>query len=144
MAEQPLPVTNIMHPAPHRHRVGLLALYFGIFGAPLAWNVELLVGTALTGHQCFPRYVPRALPMWTGTWSFVLGMNIVAFVLAIAAALVAWRSWRRTGDEKPGSAHSGEGRTRFMALSGLLSSGLFLLALLFTLGVILLVPVCSG
>jgi hypothetical protein len=144
MSEPRLPFTNLAHPAPHRHRVGLLALCFGIVGAPLAWNIELLVGTALTGHQCFPRYMPRALPMWTGTWGFLLGMSIAAFVLAIAAALVAWRSWQRTSDETPGSAHSGEGRTRFMAMSGLICSGLFLLALLFTLAAILLVPVCSG
>lgn len=144
MAEQLLPLTNIMHPAPHRRRVGLLALCFGIVGAPLAWNLELLVGVALNGHQCFPRYMPRTLPTWSGTWGFLLGMNIAAFVLAIAALLVAWRSWQRTRDEKPGSAHGGEGRTRFMAMSGLMCSGLFLLALLFTLGVILLVPVCSG
>jgi hypothetical protein len=144
MTEQPLPLTNIMHPAPDGNRVGLLALCFGIVGAPLAWNVELLAGAALTGHQCFPHYLPRALPMWTGTWGFLLGMSIAAFVLAIAAALVAWRSWRRSSDEKPGSVHSGEGRTRFMAMSGLMCSGLFLLALLFTLGAILLVPICSG
>jgi hypothetical protein len=144
MSERGLPFTNIAHPAPHRHRVGLLALCFGIVGAPLAWSIELLTGSALTGHQCFPRYLPRVLPMWAGTWGFLLGMSIAAFVLAIAAVLVAWRSWQRTSDEKPGSAHGGEGRTRFMAMSGLICSGLFLLALLFTLAVILLVPLCGG
>jgi hypothetical protein len=144
MSEPRLPFTNIAHPAPHRQRVGLLALGFGIVGAPLAWNIELLVGTALSGHQCFPRYMPLAVPLWTGTRGFLLAMSVVAIVMGIAAGLVAWRSWRRTHDEKPGSAHSGEGRTRFMALCGLLSSGLFLVALVFTLAAIMLVPLCSG
>lgn len=144
MSESRLPFTNIAHPAPHRQRVGLLALGFGIVGAPLAWNIELLVGTALSGHQCFPRYMPLAVPLWTGTRGFLLTMSVVAIVLGMAAGLVSWRSWRRTHDEHPGSAHSGEGRTRFMALCGLLSSGLFLVALVFTLATIVLVPLCSG
>jgi hypothetical protein len=53
---------------------------------------------------------------------------------------VAWRSWSRTREENQGSsgagdAHgpaaalleTGEGRTRFMALAGVLTSGGFLL-----------------
>lgn len=144
MSEPRLPFTNIAHPAPHRQRVGMLALGFGIVGAPLAWNIELLAGTALSGHQCFPRYMPLAVPLWTGTWGFLLAMSVVAIVIAIAAGLVAWRSWRRTRDEKPGSVHGGEGRTRFMAMCGLLCSGLFMVALVFTLAAILLVPLCSG
>lgn len=144
MSERRLPFTSIAHPAPHRQRVGMLALGFGIVGAPLAWNIELLAGAALSGHQCFPRYLPLAVPLWTGTWGFLLATSVVAIVMGIAAGLVAWRSWRRTRDEKPGSVHGGEGRTRFMAMCGLLSSGLFLVALVFTLAAIVLVPLCSG
>lgn len=144
MSEQRLPVTDITHPVPHRHRVGLLALGFGLAGAPLAWNIALLAGTALSGYQCFPRYLPLALPLWSGTRALLLAMCVVALVIGIAAALVAWRSWRRTREVQPGSAHSGEGRTCFMALCGLLCSGLFLVALLFTLAAIVLVPLCNG
>lgn len=122
----------------------MLALGFGILGAPLAWNVELLVGSALSGYQCFPRYVLLAAPGWTGTWGLLLLMSLIAIIVAIAATLVSWRSWRRTCDEKPGSVHSGDGRTRFMAMCGLLCSGLFMIALLFTLAAIVLVPVCRG
>jgi hypothetical protein len=144
MSEPRLSFTNIAHPAPHRKRVGMLALGFGIVGAPLAWNIELLVGTALSGQQCFPRYLPLAVPLWTGTWGFLLAMSVAAIVMAIAAGLVSWRSWRRTRDEKPGSVYGGNGRTRFMAMCGLLCSGLFLIALVFTLAAVLLVPLCSG
>ena len=42
MSKQRLPVTDIAHPVPHRHRVGLLALGFALLGAPLAWNIALL------------------------------------------------------------------------------------------------------
>lgn len=138
-----LPTTHAEHPAPHRHRVGLLALAFGIVGAPLAWNIELLVGVALSGHQCYPRYMPLAIPLWTGTWGFLLTMSLVALALGILAGLVSWRSWNRTHDEKPSSAQGGDGRTRFMALCGLLSSGLFLVALVFTILVVFMVPLCT-
>ncbi|HWG11539.1 MAG TPA: hypothetical protein VN693_08610 [Rhodanobacteraceae bacterium] len=141
MDEQILPFTNISHPAPHRHRVSLGALVFGIAGAPLAWNVELLAGAALAGHQCYPRDIPLSLPRWTGTWEFLLTLSLAAIVLGLSAGGVAWHSWGRVRDEMSGSG--GEGRTRFLALSGMLCSGLFLLALLFTLAVVWLVPLCS-
>ena len=144
MSKQRLPVTDIAHPVPHRHRVGLLALGFALLGAPLAWNIALLAGSAVSGYQCFPRHEPLALPLWAGTRDTLLAMCVVALALGVAAALVAWRNWRRTRDEKPGTAHAGEGRTRFMALCGLLCSGLFLIALLFTLAAVVLVPLCNG
>lgn len=137
------PATEIAHPAPSRHRVGLLALGFGIVGAPLAWNTELLVGSALSGHQCYPRNLPLPVPLWAGTGEVLLAMSLVALALGVAAAWVSWHSWTRTREEKPGSAHGGNGRTRFMALSGLLTSGLFLVALVFTIAAVALVPLCS-
>jgi len=144
MSDETLVLTHLGHPAPHRHRVGLLALGFGIVGAPLAWNIELLVGVALSGHECYPRYLPLSVPLWNGTWSALLVISIIAIALGIVAGLVSWRSWSRTRDESPKEAHSGDGRTRFMAMCGLLSSGLFLVALAFTIAVVLLVPLCKG
>ena len=134
---------RIEQPTPHRRGVGLLALGFGLVGAPLAWNIELLVGTALSGHQCYPRYLPLAVPLWTGTGGLLLVMSLLALVLGVAAALVSWRSWARTRDEKPGGGPDSNGRTRFMALCGLLTSGLFLVALVFTIAAVTLVPLCD-
>jgi hypothetical protein len=144
MAESNLPLVDIRHPVANRYRVGLLALAFGVAAAPLAWNIELLVGVALSGHQCYPGYVPQASPSWGGTWWFLLALSLAAIVLGISGALVSWRSWTRTHDEHPSPAHSGEGRNRFLALCGMLTSGLFLVALLFTLAMVLMVPLCSG
>lgn len=138
-----MPASNIEHPAPARHRVGLIALMFGIVGAPLGWTLQLLAGTALSGHQCYPRYFPLAVPLWTGTGWVLMTMTVLGLVLAVIAGVVSWRNWGRTRDEKPGPAHGGEGRTRFMALSGLLSSGLFIIAIVFTVAAIALVPLCS-
>lgn len=141
---EPLTAANrIEQPEPARRRVGLLALAFGLVGAPLAWNIELLVGTAFSGHQCYPRYLPLAVPLWTGTGGLLLAMSLLALALGVAAALVSWRSWTRTRDVEPGGGHGANGRTRFMALSGLLTSGLFLIALVFTIAAVTLVPLCT-
>ena len=140
--------TNGAHPAPMRGRVGLPALVFGVVGAPLAWNVQLLTAVAITSHSCYPARAPLALPIWSGVWAIVLVVSIVCIVVAIAAALVSLRNWRLTRDEKPGSSHLllsvGDGRTRFLAMCGMLTSGLFLVALAFAVVSLFLSPLCSG
>ena len=146
MAAEDLPQVSIKHPAPHRHRVSLGALFFGLSAAPVAWNAQLLFGFALSAHACYPRDVPLALPIWNDLWWILMIINVVGIVLAIAGGLVAFRSWRRTFDEAPGSAHqlldTGEGRTRFLAMLGVLTSVLFVLALLFATAVDFVVPLC--
>jgi len=66
--------------------------------------------------------------------------------LAILGGLVSFRNWRLTFDEAPGSAHhlldNGEGRTRFLAMFGILTSVLFALGLVFATAAVFLVPLC--
>ena len=122
------------HAAPHRGRVPLWALWAGLFGGPLLWSVQLLANYAFVAHSCYPTSMPRTTPTFGGVWGLALGISIVALVGTAAAGLVALRSWRATRDEKAGAAASlldtAEGRTRFMAMTGLVLSGIFLLAVL--------------
>jgi membrane protein implicated in regulation of membrane protease activity len=142
-----LPPLRISHPAPQRDRVGLTALLFGIAAPPIAWSAQLLLSVALSGYACYPRNRFLAAPLWGGLWSILLAISVAGIVLAIIAGLVAWRSWRRTRDERPGSAHHlldrGDGRTRFMAMCGILASTLFLVALVFGIAALYLVPLCG-
>lgn len=146
MAAEDLAEISIRHPAPHRRRVSLAALFFGLAAAPFAWNAQLLVGVALSAHACYPRDVPLALPIWSNLWWILLIIDAVGIVLAIAGGLVAFASWRRTFSEAPGSAHqlldTGEGRTRFLAMFGLLTSVLFVLAILFGTAANFVIPLC--
>lgn len=146
MATEHLPAVSIDHPAPQRNRVGLAALFFGLGAAPFAWNMQLLIGTALSGHACYPRDVPLALPIWSGLWWLLLAIDVAGVVLAIAGGLVSWRSWRLTHDEASGSAHhlldAGEGRTRFIAMFGILTSCLFTVGLVFASAALFVVPLC--
>lgn len=146
MAAERLPQVSIEHPAPHRNRVGLAALFFGLGAAPFAWNMQLLFGAALSGQACYPHDVPLALPSWGGLSWWLLAIDVAGIVLAIAGGLVSWRSWRLTRDEGSGSAHHlldvGEGRTRFLAMFGILASCLFTVGLVFATAALIWVPLC--
>jgi hypothetical protein len=147
MAANNVSAIKISHPAPHRGRIGLATLLFGISAAPAAWNVQLLFSVALSGRNCYPHANPLAAPLWNGLRPVLFAISLAAIVLAIIGGLVALRSWRKTFDESAGSAHHlldrGEGRTRFMAMAGMLVSALFLIALAFGTAALCLVPLCG-
>jgi len=142
-------VTETAHPAPARHRVSLGALWFGLFGAPAAWSVQMLADYSTNAHGCFTRLYPLSSPtMGAARMSLVLWLvSAAAVVIGIAALVVALRSYLATRHEWRGEAHEllevGEGRTRFMALSGVMLSALFLLASLVHAASVLLLAECS-
>jgi hypothetical protein len=146
MAAENLSQVSVKHPAPHRHRVSLAALFFGLAAAPAAWNAQLLISVALSAHACYPRDVPLTLPIWGGLWPILVAIDVAGIVLAVAGGLVSLRSWRLTFDEAPGSAHQlldiGQGRTRFLAMFGVLTSVLFTLGMLFAAAAVFVVPLC--
>lgn len=127
-------VATAAHPAPARHTVALAALWFGLFGAPAAWSVQLMANYALVAHGCFPSAEPRSTPVFGGLWTVALVVSIVALLVAAAAFLVARRSWLSTREEHHGDREAllevGEGRTRFMAYAGMLVSALFVLGVI--------------
>ncbi len=141
----PMPV-GARHPSPHRHRVTPRALWFGLYGAPAAWSVQVLVGFAMSAHGCYPRAIPLASPV-IGVRAIALLVTAVAAGLAIAAGVTALVSWRTTREEMDGREEAlleiGDGRTRFMALSGVLVSILFLLAIGLSYLSIAVVPPCT-
>ena len=132
------------HPAPLRHLVPVGALWFGLTGAPLAWSAQLVASYAFSAHSCFPRLVPLSVPQ-VGASVFVLLLlagSASALLVGGLALITAVRSWRATVLETDASTHAavdvGEGRTRFMTLSGIFVSAVFLLGS-FTLAALVLV-----
>lgn len=116
-----------------RHDVSPGALWFGLFGAPAAWSLQLMAGYALTAHGCFPASAPRVVPTFGGLWIAVLIISLAALGLAIAAEATAWRSWRVASTE----------RTRFMALAGMMLSGLFLIGVVMAGIPLFIKPACG-
>ncbi len=116
------------HLSSGRHQVSLTALWFGLFAAPTVWSLQLLLLYPVVAHACFPRDRPLSVPLLSTP--VVLLVSVVALAVAAAAGLIALRSWRSTrAEHHAGEEHlpeTGEGRSRFMALGGMLLSGLFL------------------
>jgi hypothetical protein len=136
------------HPAPHRDRVPGWQIALGLFGGPAAWSAQSMLDAGLAGYSCFPKDEPLRTPLWAGLDTTLLTLNLVAIAVCIVSALIAWRAYRLTGEERPGSAHhlleSGDGRTRFLAFAGVMTSVLFIVAVAFETVEIFMVSPCHG
>jgi hypothetical protein len=113
-------------PAGPRWGIGCtLLLWFGVFGAPAAWVLLLVGGYAFEEVECSAGSRHWGFDSWTGNLALFVATAIVA-AAAVAAALASWRAAQRpeAGDVR--------GRLRWMAFSGILVGGLFLVLILFT------------
>jgi hypothetical protein len=119
--------------APRGHTLSPGALWFGLFGAPAAWSLQLLTGYALTAHACLSAAIPRTAMVSGGSWVAAVMVGVAALGFATAAGATAGRSWRRSGTE----------RTRFMSLAGMLLSGLFLIGVVMAGIPLILRPACG-
>jgi hypothetical protein len=136
-----------VHPAPAVRGVTPPALWFGLFGAPVAWSLQLLASYALVAHGCYPDAQPMTMPVVPGLKTLVLGTGVAALAVALLAGGSAWRSWRATRHEPEGEhealLEAGEGRTRFMALAGLLLGAVFVLGIVMNVVPLLLLRPCG-
>lgn len=95
--------------------------------APVAWSMLELTAYGLASHACFPGYEPRMT--LSGSWlqPLLLGVGVLALVVGLAGLTASWRSLRCTADEHRGATGEllevGEGRTRFLAIWGVLAGG---------------------
>ena len=127
-----------------RPRVSLGALWFGLLAGPLAWIVQELVGYGFAARACGApglRPIPLAPALGIGE----LVVSGAAIVLAAAGLVTAGLAWRRAHDrsnedERPAA---GDERSAFMALTGMMSAFLFLLAVLMNVAGYFLVPPCA-
>jgi len=74
----------------------------------------------------------------------LLIFDVAALLAAAAGGLVSWQAWQRArkngGDRHP--PHAREGRNRFLAMWGMLSSLWFFFAILFNIIASVTVPPC--
>jgi hypothetical protein len=122
------------------------ALWFGLFGAPFFWSAQLIITYALAAHACYPAHAPL-LTSSSATVRAAAGAVIVAALGGCAAAtMISIRNCRALGPGRPRSpANRGdarEGRTRFMAYSGVLLGTLFTGGVVMSGAAVLLLPMC--
>jgi len=120
-------------PAPEVRQPRFLWLLFGCSAAPLAWLGHVMLAYGVTAHVCYPADHPVAA---SANWLFALliFVDLVSLALCLAGAWVSWRIWLLV--------RGGEGRNRFLALWGLMSSLWFFVAVLFNVIASLTVPPC--
>jgi hypothetical protein len=138
-------MTDLAHPASRHHRTRPRFLWTALFAVPCMWALRLVVNYAIDSHFCFPSEIRRShLPTWA--WPTLLSIDLATIAVAAAAALISQHYWRRAQDEVAPRApliESGEGSARFLAMWGLIISIGFLVAVLFDLVGLWIVPVCG-
>lgn len=135
------------HPAPHADRVGILRLLLLLAGAPIAWAVQISAGYAAAAYACYPDRFSLPAPVLPHLHGALATLSAATIAVSVACALLSYRSWRATRHEFEGDRHHlldvGEGRTRFMSMCALINSVLFTVALILTIGALVLVAPCG-
>ena len=93
---------------------GNLALWYAFLGAPVVWFIDLGFVYFWVSPSCVLR---TSLPLYL--------IDGVALVLALFALLIGYNIWQDTGEELPGEHATRTDRSRFMAVVGIMMSGLF-------------------
>lgn len=127
-------------PAPARRRVSSPLLFFGVTAAPLAWIVQNVVNATLAGTRCGDG-------LEHGGRVALLIVDGVAALIAVAAIAVSVQAWRSVRGEHAGRGdllEVAEGRTRFVAMCGILTGVGFLVGIIFASLVAGGVTQCAG
>lgn len=134
------------HPAPHRGRVSFTALVFGASAAPLFWLGQMMLGYGASAIACYGSDHPTTIASASALRTALVLFDAVAIVAALAAGTVSFLAWREvrheTEGDKTDALEIGDGRARFMALWGIMSSLCFFLAIMFTTIASVTVPLC--
>jgi hypothetical protein len=143
--------TFIQRSAPsHGERIGWLALVFALVGGPGAWFMQICAGYMLANGPCFPHDSRRIAPphAFDWTWPALIALLILGVLIALAAFAVAFGAWRRTPPDNPASEEPVRidviGRTRFLALWGMIYGASFAVATLVNAVAYILLPRCGG
>ena len=134
------------HPAPAREQVSTFWLLAGFAIPPAAWIVEMLLGTGIASNACPLTGGLRHPAAFVGEGKLLVAITAVCLAAAIASGLMSRHHWLQVRHEKNDSEHShltiGEGRTRFLALAGMVNAATFATAILFSLLEPIVIPFC--
>ncbi len=131
--------------SPPPRQVGATVLLLAFAAGPLAWGLHLAVNFAFASEVCFPGLTPRAGAAGVGwLWALLIVIDLAGMAGCAAAAVLAWRTWRAAPRHLPvdREIETGEGRSRFLAAWGMLTSALFATAILFDFVSRWVVPLC--
>ncbi|HWA91411.1 MAG TPA: hypothetical protein VG889_15350 [Rhizomicrobium sp.] len=111
---------------------------FGASAAPIFWIGQVILGYWVSAEACYGSDHPGAAMPAESLRALLTAFDAVAILAALAGGAVSILVFRATGSE-----NEVEGRTRFLAIWGLLSSLWFLGAIVFNVIATLGVPLCT-
>jgi hypothetical protein len=138
-------MTAVAYPTPPRPAPPSLVSFalglFSVFGGPVAWYVQLCGGFALATQSCVVDGVHAAEPLTHMQWAgpAMTGLMAVSFLVSLGSFGVAWQGFKRAETRTPGL-----GRSRFMAIWGMLLASVFALATAMTAVGFWMIPRCTG
>lgn len=133
----------------HEARPSGLSLTLGLLLAPAAWFVQTNLAQTIASWGCFPYERPVDQPAMSWLQHGELIFALLALLMGVAGAAIAWRNWRRTAvfasavkEQSAIDRHTA--RDVFIARAGALASALFVFALIATDLAWLIVSPCGG
>jgi len=106
--------TTMEQAKPHA-AAGTASLWAGVLGAPAAWGLQFEINYALVPWIC------------GHGWRFLIPLISAIFIaIGIATFVLTWREWSKVRSAAQSDDQAGEhGREYFLAILGLMVSGLF-------------------
>ena len=114
------------------------ALWYAVFGAPIAWSLQFAGGYWLSEAQCSPTGGQWQIPL--SGWAIGLGAG--ALLVALGALVTAIALFRRSSGAEVKGPPPG-GRIRFLAVVGMTVAPLFIAIILMTTAGVLVLQPCS-
>jgi hypothetical protein len=108
-----------------------------LFGAPLAWLLQMWFCEPLAAHACYPRTKTLEHPLLNHLSLDLAGIGLAALLAGSGALLIAWR-----GRQIVGNSAGAKSPTTFLLELGVLISVACVIAIVFTLAAAILVAPC--
>ncbi len=131
---------SIEAPFSGRSQIGMIWIWLGLLGAPAAWVIQVFFSEPFAAYACYPHREPLSEPIWTGFSTIMIVISIGCFVLALVSGFAAWISWQRYQNGR--TAKVGEDRNRFLIKLSIPSNFIFMVAIIFNIFAVFLVPPC--
>ena len=102
-------------------------LWFGMFASPVIWSLHLLIGYIISEAACMTNLLGFRILGFGALLVVLVGLTLLAMGGVIWNAWWSYRSWRFYQKESPEEEFPLQAydRDEFLALSGLLLSGIF-------------------
>jgi hypothetical protein len=105
------------------------AQLFGVAAGPAAWIAQLVLNYAVSSYACFPGDSPRLTAPPPAEHGVLLLINLACLALALLGLGISLAGLRRS--RAADAAATGVGRSRFLAMCGVLSASAFAIAIAF-------------